>query len=220
MKSTLLFSGIAGLFAACVALAQSVPVAPADRAAQAGRHFSQLDKNGDGMIGRDEAAGRKWLAKQFDRIDSDKDSRLSKEEMQAHREAMRNRHMAKLEERFKAADKDGDQALTRTEVEASKMPRLLKHFDRTDANKDGTLSMEELQASRTAMHRAHRERHAKRLSERFKSADSNGDGALTKAEAEAGKLPRVARNFDQADADQDGKVTISELQAGIGRHRH
>ena len=52
----------------------------------------------------------------------------------------------KMHERMKAADKDGDGKISRSEAVA--LPRLAKHFDEIDTNKDGFLSKEELKASR------------------------------------------------------------------------
>ncbi len=51
---------------------------------------------------------------------------------------------AKMHERIKAADKDGDGKISRTEAVA--LPRIAKHFDEIDTNKDGFLSKEEMKA--------------------------------------------------------------------------
>ena len=64
----------------------------------------------------------------------------------------RGRHM---HERMKAADKDGDGRISR--AEAAAMPRLAKHFDEIDTNKDGFITKDEM--------KAHRE---KRMAERAK----------------------------------------------------
>ena len=52
----------------------------------------------------------------------------------------------KMHERMKAADKDGDGKISR--AEAAALPRIAKHFDEIDTNKDGFLTKEELQAYR------------------------------------------------------------------------
>ena len=52
----------------------------------------------------------------------------------------------KMHERMKAADKDGDGRISR--AEAAAMPRLAKHFDEIDTNKDGFITKEERQAQR------------------------------------------------------------------------
>ena len=51
---------------------------------------------------------------------------------------------AKMQERMKAADKDGDGKLSRAEAVA--LPRLAKHFDEIDTNKDGFITKEEMKA--------------------------------------------------------------------------
>jgi Ca2+-binding EF-hand superfamily protein len=53
----------------------------------------------------------------------------------------------RAEERFKAADQDGNGTLSKEEVSAS-MPRLADQFDALDVNKDGQLSQVELRAAR------------------------------------------------------------------------
>jgi Ca2+-binding EF-hand superfamily protein len=55
-------------------------------------------------------------------------------------------HAAKMHERIKAADKDGDGKISRAEVVA--LPRIAKHFDEIDTNKDGFITHEELKAFR------------------------------------------------------------------------
>jgi len=51
----------------------------------------------------------------------------------------------KLEERFKAADKDGDGKLTKDEAEAG-IPRVAKHFDEPDKDRKGYLTLEDVKA--------------------------------------------------------------------------
>lgn len=47
--------------------------------------------------------------------------------------------------RFKQADSDKNNALSRQEAE--KMPRVAAHFDEIDRNHDGQISLQELQAA-------------------------------------------------------------------------
>lgn len=54
------------------------------------------------------------------------------------------RYASKFSEQFKAADKDGDGALTRSEAQAANLGRVVEHFDRIDANKDGKVTREEI----------------------------------------------------------------------------
>ncbi|HZW20673.1 hypothetical protein [Noviherbaspirillum sp.] len=55
-----------------------------------------------------------------------------------------SRATSKFSEKFKAADKDGDGALTRSEAEDAKLVRVVDNFDRIDANRDGKVTREEI----------------------------------------------------------------------------
>jgi Ca2+-binding EF-hand superfamily protein len=103
-------------------------------------------------------------------------------------------------------DTNSDGVVTRAEAEAAAVERTRKLFDTLDADKNGTLTKQELDAAREKRHAAMRE-HA---DERFKAADTDGDGRLSKAEAETG-MPRLAARFDDLDADKDGALTPEEL---------
>jgi Ca2+-binding EF-hand superfamily protein len=121
--------------------------------------------------------------------------------------AMHQQMRAKAEERWKAADKDGNGTLSRAEVEAS-MPRIAQNFDQIDTNHDGQLSMEEMRA----FHATHMKHSLEEMQARFKAADKNGDGALDLAEAKA-SMPMLAQHFSEVDTNKDGKVTLEEMKA-------
>jgi hypothetical protein len=53
-------------------------------------------------------------------------------------------------ERLKAADKDGDGAISKAEADAAGMKGLSANFDKLDANKDGKVTREEMRAGRLA----------------------------------------------------------------------
>jgi Ca2+-binding EF-hand superfamily protein len=146
---SLLFSG--------AALAQSNPAPTASTAQPSversasmhhkkGEHFEQADKNHDGFLDRNEVADNKHLSQHFDEIDTNKDGKLSKEELKAAHDASRAKHRDEFQAKFKAADKDGDGALTKAEAESGNMPQIAKNFDAIDANKDGKVTQDELRA--------------------------------------------------------------------------
>ena len=63
-----------------------------ERQARAAERFKHADTDGDGAISRAEAEkNAPRLAKRFDQIDSNKDGRLTQDELRAYREAKRSR---------------------------------------------------------------------------------------------------------------------------------
>lgn len=108
----------------------------------------------------------------------------------------------KLEERFSQIDADGDGQVTAQELQAQGAAR----FAAADANGDGALTAEEMTG-------ASQGKHKERLLKRF---DTDGDGALSAAELEKvgeGKMgKRAAKRFEKLDADNSGSVTMEEMQ--------
>jgi Ca2+-binding EF-hand superfamily protein len=95
-------------------------------------------------------------------------------------------------------DTNGDKMISK--AEAANHPMLSKNFDMIDANKDGQLTRNELQAFQKA-----------------NKTDQDGDGNISRAEAE--KKPHLAKNFDQMDTNKDGVLTPAERQAWMQAHR-
>lgn len=214
MQSKLIAGLVASMFITSIAAAQANPPVEAGKTPRHGHHLAKLDKDGDGFISREEAAGHPMLAKQFDAIDTNRDGKLAKEELHAARDAMRAQHRDALAAKFKQADKDGDGAISKAEAEAWFLPLAAKKFDAADTNRDGKLTLAEAQAAR----RDHAgPRHAK-FEQRFKAADRDGDQVVTRAEAEAMAREGLNRKFERMDANRDGKLTLEEMQAG--RHGH
>jgi hypothetical protein len=105
----------------------------------------RADTDGDGRVSRAEfeAAGDKRANAWFDKLDLNKDGYITPDEMKQARETRIGNIQAKMDERFKAADSNGDGQLSLEEVQA-KMPRLADRFAELDADKNGQLSKEEL----------------------------------------------------------------------------
>jgi Ca2+-binding EF-hand superfamily protein len=105
----------------------------------------RADTDGDGRVSRDEAtaAGAERSAKWFDKLDLDKDGFVTQEETRQARETRRSDMREKAEEHFKAADANADGQLSLDEVQA-KMPKLAERFGALDKDKNGFLSKSEL----------------------------------------------------------------------------
>jgi Ca2+-binding EF-hand superfamily protein len=136
----------------------------------------RLDANGDGVVDRQEAAARPWLAQRFDELDKNKDGKLSRDELprwharggDGHR-GMGRHHRGHRGAGFMAMmDSDHDGRISAAEQQA--------FFERMDVNKDGYID------------RADREARAKqRRDEWFAKADTDKDSKLSPAELDAAR---------------------------------
>lgn len=112
----------------------------------ASRTGMRADTDGDGRVSRAEAdadaTGR--TGEWFEKLDKDKDGYVTQEELRQARELRRGQAEAKFEEAFKTADANSDGQLSLDEVQA-KMPKLAERFDKVDKDKNGLLSKEEMQ---------------------------------------------------------------------------
>ncbi|MGH8600830.1 MAG: EF-hand domain-containing protein [Burkholderiales bacterium] len=114
---------------------------------------------------------------------------------------------ARIGQQFRAADENGDGALTA--VEARGMPALGGLFDRIDADHDGRITRDELET-------AYAQRARKSL-QAFDQADVNHDGVLTEAEL----TKRASSSYSGMaviDANHDGKVTHDEYSRYVEQH--
>ncbi|MGE5159970.1 MAG: hypothetical protein ACM3O5_00550 [Betaproteobacteria bacterium] len=100
-----------------------------------GQGFAQLDSDKDGKISKDE------MAAQFDRLDTNKDGFLAREELRSAWAGRRHQHGPRM-------DANVDGLISRDEAQAA--PRLAQNFDAIDANKDGSLTRDEIHAWRRA----------------------------------------------------------------------
>ena len=101
------------------------------------RTFNRLDKNKDSKLSIEEVQPR--VARGFKRLDKDRDGNVSAAEIEQHlKEAMerrRDRILANM-------DGDTDGMITAIEIDAF----IAKQFGAADADKDGGVALQELQA--------------------------------------------------------------------------
>ena len=154
------------------------------------------------------ANGEPWVLRHFDAIDADANGQLSRAEITAWTERVREQARARLLAQFKAADLNGDGQLSREEARAG-TPRLYEHFEFVDANGDGLVSLAELAQLRD------REQVRQRVIERLRAADVNRDGKLDLAEVQVA-FPGLAARFAMLDRDGDGYLTPDDLQRQLG----
>jgi len=85
-------------------------------------------------------------------------------------------------------------------------PRMM--FEELDANNDGAVTLEEMEAAREG---------------RFARADANGDGQLTRDELVAAGQDRIEdrvdRMIERADANEDGQISEEEMAEMRGSRR-
>jgi Ca2+-binding EF-hand superfamily protein len=130
------------LVASTLALAAAAPsLCFADQASRLESAFKRADKDNDGTLDKEEAKAMPRVAKNFDAIDADKDGTVSLDEIKAAMASRKGMHQ-KGKAEFEKADKDADGTLDKEEAKA--MPRVAKNFDAIDADKDGTVSLDEI----------------------------------------------------------------------------
>jgi EF-hand domain pair/EF hand len=110
---------------------------------------------------------------------------------------------------------------TRAEVEA----KVKEHFAAMDANKDGSVTVEERGAARQAKMSEMKDAH-------FKAMDTNSDGSISRAEFDAGHSATAGAHrgmghksgghgggrggamMERRDTDDNGKLTLAEALSG------
>lgn len=159
-----------------------------------------LDRNGDGVLSRDEVPER--LQGLFTRADVNHDGKLSSEEIRASAagqtgpkgRVQHSGNATRMDPVLDAIDTDHDGILSAQEILAA--PVSLKSLDKDG---DGELSSAELRPKQmTPVDRA------KHMLDEW---DTNKDGKITKAEAP----DRMQQQFENIDTNHDGFLTEDEL---------
>ena len=119
---------------------------------------------------------------------------------------------------LRAADADGDNNITRAEVDALQA----EMFEWMDRNGDGYLSSDDrspMHQRMAAIHEAEggeaRERRRGRRGQRHEDRDADGDGRISRAEFLSGEN----RGFERLDANDDDVITPDELDAAVENAR-
>jgi multidrug resistance efflux pump len=110
------------------------------------------------------------------------------------------------------ADTNGDGKISKEEAATLHDQAQGEWFDKTDLDKDGFVTQDELRQARET--RGDRKGEMKaRMEERFKEADANSDGQISLDEAQA-KMPKLAERFNTLDTDKNGLLSKDELKHG------
>lgn len=189
------------------------------------RDFDLLDANKDGFLSRPEFINQRGAdphlqrlrERRFQELDGNRDGRIGRDEYLAYGRSL-----------FVLLDRDRDGRITRAEFEQALSagaapppsdrpnrgpgmrppaidPQIRAAFDRIDTNRDGFVTLAELDAARLAA---------------FQQMDANGDGRLTRDEIVAARGEAAAARFGELDKDRDGFVTRREyLEAGRAEFR-
>lgn len=162
--------------------------------------IERLDADKDGKVSLDEFKAN--VSATFKTFDADGNGQVTKDEIKARRDAFKQSRKTVRD----ASDADKDKAREAMRAAGPFMlPGAGRLFDRADTDKNGTLSQAEVLAS------------AEKI---FARRDSNKDGAIDTADAGQPKgkgknrEERAERMLKRLDANNDGKVSQDEMLAG------
>jgi Ca2+-binding EF-hand superfamily protein len=159
-----------------------------------------LDRNGDGVLTKDEVPER--MQGMFDRIDTNHDGKLTQDEIKAsasaqhgpNGRAQRGGEPTSRDPLLKALDTNQDGVISADEIAAA--PTSLKTLDKDG---DGTITQAEVRPPQ--MTPTDRAKHM------LDEWDTNKDGKISKPEAP----DRMQQQFETVDTNHDGFLTEDEL---------
>lgn len=139
---------VAGLMGAAAYAQDATPPKPS----HGGFDFATLDADKDGKVTKAEVDA--FRAAKVKAMDANADGKISADELAAPRiAASTDRIKVRSAEMVKKMDSDGDGMLSAAEMAARPGPEML--FDKIDANADGAVTQDEVDAARKAMHEKH-----------------------------------------------------------------
>jgi Ca2+-binding EF-hand superfamily protein len=154
--------------------------------------LKEYDKNGDGFLQRDELPPAYRAV--FERIDTNKDGKISREELAQGVALLRPRRRPSDLVYMLVEMSDFDEESQREVQRAYEILRKL------DQNKDGRIDADELKAGRE--HIANN-----RVDFMLNQLDANKDGRISREEAKG----HILANFDEIDLNRDGFIDRTEL---------
>jgi hypothetical protein len=127
-------------------LCRSEPVKCEEMRARRAEQREKCKADPDGCRAERRARFEKWCQENQEKCQA---IRVRREQCRENPEQCRAERQARFDERFKKADADGDGTLSRAEA-GKGMPRLARHFDAIDADQDGRVTRDEIDAARKA----------------------------------------------------------------------
>jgi len=156
------------------------------------RFFKDFDKNGDGVLTRDELPQQ--LRQSFDRIDANRDGKITRAEL--------TRGIGNLQPRRRASDMIY-MLIEMSDAHEDSVAEVQRAYDilrKLDKNRDGKIDPDELKAERTRLLKS-------RVDALFKQLDTDEDGRISRAEAKG----QIREDFDEIDRNRDGYIEPEEL---------
>jgi Ca2+-binding EF-hand superfamily protein len=191
--------GVSGLLVVAAWAQEQVESARRDgrtRIADVEKFLKERDKNSDGFLTKEEIPE----CRDFEQIDRNKDSKLSREELQSHARQMRRPRPVTLAYIW-VFDADREHL---SEEDLQNAYNLLRKLD---ANNDGKLARDEIRAAK-------RDVSEKLIASRIEEMDDDRDGKLSRNEARGW----IGQRFEKMDQNGDGHLSREELvEACTGR---
>jgi len=156
------------------------------------RLIKDYDANGDGALQRNEVPA--YLRDHFDKLDLNKDGKLSREELQKGAQLLQPRRRPSDVVFILIETSEGDNEC------CSEIQRAYDILRKLDKNGDGKIDAEELKAARQHLLE-------ERVDNIIKELDADKDGRISPKEARG----PVRRHFDRLDANKDGFIDRNEL---------